>query len=173
MTNSTTPHLHDKWMAMVIWLALLVAVIYTSTNGTVLSYAGSLTNYLRNFATADLLDNPFRAPILLVVIGGLICTGLFIHQLVTAWLKFAELTRDLVVAYAKMSQGEAVNTIFMDWLIFSNAVEVNSDETAKYDEVDPDEAESSAVSDILRPLAFAWALILIAPPLLSLVVFLG
>jgi len=159
----------DKWIAVAIWGALLAALVYTSANATVLAFGGSITSYLRSLASPAEFDNTSGV---VVAIGGLAATIAVVIQLIKAWQKFGDLTHDLIAAYAKSNKSEGSNAIFSDMLVFQvpedeprGAEEGDGQET----ELDPDESESSSVSEVLRPLAYSWAIILIAPPLISVI----
>jgi len=155
---------HDKWISLTIWISLLVALVYTSVNTINLAYGGSVSTIVRSLSPGLSPMSPTSAN--LVAIGILITAAALVYQLFRTWQKFADLTHDLIVAYAKSAEGD----IFLEWLNFRWMEAQRTQENHPSDEkmqVAPDESDGSAVSEVVIALAYVWAILLIAPSLIA------
>ena len=112
-------------------------------------------------------DSGGSAQLIITLVGvglALVAIGLILN----AWLKFARLSQALIVSLAWLERDETDITIFFDWLVFSEkTAEVTSDQSVE--EIDLDAADNTLVSQILKSLGLAWAMLLIVSPLTSLV----
>ncbi len=167
MTNEQPPsRLHDKWLAVAIWAMLLIVLIYSSANGMALAFGGSVGSYLQFMSSRPDFGGDLR--LIVLAFSETVITLAFLSQLIKAWLKFADLSHDLIIAYAKASNPEGENIVFMGWLVFESP---DNDEADKEENTSfsPEDSTSSSISEVLRPLAYAWAINLISPSLIAVV----
>lgn len=153
-----------------IWIAVLTALVYTSGYATFLGFGGSITSFFQRLSTA-IGQTGQSSSDLIVLATTLLAMVLLVSQILLAWRRFAAFTNDLIVSYARPEYLNTANTPFFDLLIWDvpdhEDIEDNEDEAEA--ELDPDRADSSSVSDVLKPMSFAWAIILLTPPVLSIV----
>ncbi len=142
---------HDKWIVTTMWLAILLATLYTSNYGaTVLNFGF----FSRAYAPAGPLAGLPSGQRIAVFLGLILVVFAFI-QIARAWLGFISLTRELIISYIRLNNPEEKNTPFASLLVFET--EHLSNETKEEDsEPDPEEAKSTLVSDVVRPLGYAW-----------------
>ena len=172
-STSTSGQSKRRWLAFGFWLALLAASIVTSyaaisavTTGGLLSIFFQAFN--RTSSSGTLLTNSGGTAQLIITIVGVGLALAAVALILNAWLKFARLSQALIVSLAWLERDETDITIFFDWLVFSEkTAEVTSDQTVE--EVDLDAADNTLVSQILKSLGLAWAMLLIVSPLTSLV----
>ncbi len=138
--------LSERWLAFALWLAVLGVLVITS------GYAVSTPN---RSGWVSYFPNPqpsavWSAQIAIVIETFLAVVLAFI--LANAWFKFVGFTLYLLIALSKQDQDE--QPIFGQMLKLSR----------------PDKTmPGSYLTDVLHPLAYGWAVIIIAPVLPSLV----
>jgi hypothetical protein len=171
MDNGPLPSrpLH-AWIALAMWLALLTATLLTSQYGmSAVTTGGYIWQLWSQYSPSsyDLSGTPTgSAAAVAVAIAGSVLTLAAIVLIVSAWLKFVTLTRALIVSYAWLEQQEDESTIFTDLLNFPDS---GGEEVEGEDDLALDEAEGTLVGDIARYLGFAWAVLLVMPPVIVVV----
>lgn len=159
----------EKWLAGGIWLALLVALIFTSINAIRAPFGGSALNFLTVYQQqANTVPNgpsKFLTALLIAVVIIII----LVVQLALAWRSFAVLTHNLLLSFTKARDLEYSNSIFFDQLSF-NSDTLETGEGDQEIELAPDDAMDNTVSKLLRELAFIWAFSLLAYPLIVLAI---
>jgi hypothetical protein len=153
-----------------MWLALLVATLMTSQYGmSAVTTGGYIWQLWSQYAPSsyDLSGTATgSAAAAVVAISGSVLTLAAIVLIVSAWLKLVTLTRVLIVSYAWLEQQEDESTIFTDLLNFPDS---GGEEVEGEDDLPLDEAEGTLVGDIARYLGFAWAVLLVMPPVIVVV----
>ena len=167
------PHLKRRWLAFGFWLALLAANIVTAYAAiSAVTAGGLLSIFFQAFNRSGSLASPLESPggmaqniITLIGVG---LTLAAIGLILNAWLKFARLSHVLIVSLAWLERDETDITLFFDWLVLPESISEATPE-ATVEEVDLDEAENTMVSQILKSLGIAWAILLAVSPVTSLV----
>jgi len=152
-----------RWMALTLWLALLIALGFTSYTALAALSANTLISaLLPTFGDIGQLLDSSGASTSRVAIGLVsIAFGLAtIGWLIFAWLKLVSLSRVIVIAFAWLEQQTRESTLFSDMLVFEKAAE--ADESAS--EPDLDDADRTLISDVVRYLAYAWVALLALTP---------
>ena len=170
-TENRSDRRHNKWIAGAVWLALLGTLIYTSSAGLNLSFGGTLSNYVRFLANPLTTAGDQNAGTTFLAVGGLVVTVVFVVLILNAWLKFASLTHQMIISYAAADRPQGGDSIFYDMLDFEPDAAEDTDSEANNGvtaEPDPARSESSSVSDVIRGIAFTWAVVLLALPVISI-----
>ena len=166
MDNGPLPSrpLH-AWIALAMWLTLLVATLVTSQYAmSAVTTGGYIWQLWSQYAPSpyDPSGTPTgSATATVMAITGSLLTLAAIVLIVSAWLKFVTLSRVLIVSYAWLEQQKDQSTIFTDLLNFP---ETAGEEVEGGDDLALDEAKGSLVGDIARYLGYAWAVLLVIPP---------
>jgi hypothetical protein len=156
----------DRWIAVIMWTVLFAVLVYTSGYATLLGFGGSITTFFQRLATLDLTGSSQSSNGLVFSAATLLVLVVLISQILVAWRRFAALTNDLIVSYAR---GDAsAGSPFFDLLIWNMSGKDDTDDETE-SELDPDEADSTSVSDVLGPLGIAWIIILLAPSVLGII----
>lgn len=152
---------YDKWVPIVLWLALLAGLLYTSVSGTALAMGGSITNLMQSQLSLEQTGENQRGMTTLEIVN-LALMAVLLSQVVNAWLKFVSLTDELIVAYAGASTFEGQKTLFSHLLVFDPSLGLEAQEGGDFEEaeLDPEDAHGTLVGDVIRPLAFTWAIII-------------
>lgn len=161
---------HNRWIASVMWVVLLVVLVFTSANGSTFAFGGTLATALR------FLNNPpdsanSQGGSLIFAVVSLALTGAIVYQLLRAWLNFVDMTHQLVISYAAAEQPSGTDSVFTDMLEFSEPDAMEGDqesEAAAANEPDPADSDSSSMSNVLKPLAYAWIIILLSPSVIAM-----
>ena len=154
---------YEKWLAIAVWSALLAALLYTSGRSTTLVLGGSLSNFLQLQGMIRQVGSDEGGFTILAVIN-LVLVAVLVSQIVGAWLKFVSLTTELVISYAQ-TEAEQKGTLFFDLLVFPMLSDYEGDEDET--ELDPIDADSTLVSDVLQPLTYAWVIIILTPAIVT------
>jgi len=153
------------WMGFGVWVAMLAALLVTSKYAvSMISTGGFLWQMWSQVATSAYTaasDQAFSPTAAAMVMAGSALTLVAVVLIGSAWLKFATLSHSLIVSYAWLEQGEGESTVFSDLLNFPEAGDEGDGEEA---DLDLDQAEGTLVGDMVRHLAFAWAVLLLIPP---------
>lgn len=166
-TKQDSPPSRDRWIAVVMWIAVLTALVYTSGYATFLGFGGSITSFFQQLAVLGQAGQGISE--LPLLITTLLAMLLLVSQIILAWRRFAAFTNDLIVSYARPDQAGSMNAPFFDLLIWDLPANEDTIDDETETELDPDQADSTSVSDVLKPLGFAWVIILLTPPVLSIV----
>ena len=147
--KGSSKHSHE-WMALTIWIGLLIAALVSSVymlNNLNLpsqilfqiSSSFGAPNPLTGQAGVSALANGMLYVDVLLFIGT-------IYFMVSAWLKLSAMLLEVVIYYARESHSESVfaTMLFLPMM---------GDDDAGFN---PDDAEGSMPGDIVRNLAFAW-----------------
>ncbi|MBN1426793.1 MAG: hypothetical protein JXB07_00315 [Anaerolineae bacterium] len=169
VTKQDPFHSHDRWIAVIMWIAVLVALVYTSGYATFLGFGGSITSFFQQLAMlGQARQSISNLPLLITTLLAML---LLVSQIILAWHRFAAFTNDLIVSYARTDRVGSINVPFFDLLIWDlpeNEDAIDSEDQTGI-EFDPEQADSTSVSDVLKVLGFAWVIILLTPPVLSIV----
>ena len=164
-STSTPAQPKRLWLAFGLWLALLIANIVTSYAVISASTVGGwmavfFQTLMRSNSSITILGgSDGNAQIIVAIIGvglALAIAGLLLN----AWLKFARMSRALIVSLAWLERDETGIVVFFDWLTFSNKT-TETTPAITVEGIDLDEAASTVVSQIIKSLGIAWALLLI------------
>jgi len=148
------PKLSDRWLALIIWLGILLALIFTSGEGAALAIqVGTITEYTIIQANGTTTHSPYQIRVAVILLALLIVLVFFIFR---AWTQFASFTLNLLMAYSKEDSDDPGRTIFAKFLIL------------KPNWVMP----STPISDVVRSLAYAWAVLVVVSFLPSIGVLL-
>jgi hypothetical protein len=157
---------YNKWIAIIIWLALLIANLATSITAVSAVMAGGIlstfSNSIRQYGNMSGNQSGIN---LVAFISGVLAIGTVVLILV-AWLRFAHLSQRLVVSYAWLEENAEEATIFSDLLIYSPTIEGENEDQP---ESDLERVEQTLVSDVIRYLAFAWGVMLAISPVSSII----
>ena len=161
---------HHRWIAFGMWLALLAATLMTSKFAiSPVTTGGYLWQLWTQFASSQYAPSGASTgsptATAMAIVGSVLALTAIVLILI-AWLKFAWLSQELIVSYAWLEQQEEESTIFSDLL---KLPETGDQGIEGADEPDLDQAEGTLVSDIVRYLAFAWAVLLVIPPAMVVV----
>jgi hypothetical protein len=152
------------WMGFGVWVAMLAALLVTSKHAvSMISTGGYLWQLWSQMATSAYTaagHQAFSSTAAAMVMAGSAFILAAVVLIGSAWLKFATLSHSLIVSYAWLEEEEGGSTVFSDFLNFPKAMEEGDEEEA---DVDLDQAEGSLVGDMVRHLAFAWAVMLLIP----------
>jgi len=165
MSESQSPqevHLnHDKWIAAIIWIALLVANLATSIIAVSSVMSGLSVFYSAFSAMGQYGASDSTGMSILGITIGILTLGAIV-LILNAWLRFVRLSGALIISYAWLEEQSEESTIFSDLLVYPT----NDERLEKDDEGEPDleNAESTLVSDVIRYLAYAWAVMLAIIP---------
>lgn len=145
----------EKWMAGLVWVAVLVALLVTSFQAAAL-IAGSgvaqlILAYIQNPAGLGTLTT-FAAVALILV---LIAAALILY----AWLRFAQVTNEVMIALSAPREDQ--EPVFSSFLHLGNA-EATEGEAEIY------EAKGSLFGDMIRLLAIVWVILLVVGPVISI-----
>jgi hypothetical protein len=149
--NKSSTHSHE-WIAISIWLGLLLATLVTSIY--VLSNLNLPGQILANFSSAFAQANPLTGQTGGTALGkGILYVNLLlylgsIYFMVTAWLKLSSMLLEVVIHYASETHTEPV---FATMLYLSRM--------SRGDKAfDPDDAVGSMPGEIVRNLGFVWVM---------------
>ena len=164
-STSTPVQPKRLWLAFGLWLALLAANLVTSYAVISASTVGGWmavffqTLIRTNSSATALTSSAGDAQFIVAFIGvglALAIAGLILN----AWLKFARMSHALIVSLAWLERDETGIVVFFDWLIFSNKT-TETTPAITVEGIDLDEAASTVVSQIIKSLGIAWALLLV------------
>lgn len=154
MENNKQPS-PDSWIAAIMWLALLLALLVTSRYALTLpftnaEYLGLVGGYTRGEAEdPTVLD--------FVNLGFVV---LMIVQLGAAWFRFLDVTQDIITASAK---GENLLANFLVYLVDDSEAEDEQEAP------NPLLADYTDVGKVLRSLGYTWLVLMLAPPITVIV----
>ena len=153
------------WIGLGTWLAMLAAILITSKYAvSAVTTGGYLWQVWSQLApsqyTAASAQAVSPAAVAMVLAGSALTLAAMV-LIVSAWLKFATLSHSLIVSYAWLEQQTEESSIFSDLLNFPETRDEGAEEEA---DLDLDKAEGTLVGDIVRYLAFSWAVLLVIPP---------
>lgn len=153
------PSHHDKWIATIIWIALLFALTLTSyyawQTSVIISDISDITTALsRATPESDLAAEDVIDLIAIVFLSG---------ATMMAWWRFAAISLDILQAFAI---GESpFEHMFIYPLSYLYINEENEDEP-----LDPLKANSTSIGGVIKQLAYVWAFILLIPPITTVLV---
>jgi hypothetical protein len=158
--NEQNTLVQEKWMAAAAWLGMLIALLVTSFQAlSVVANSGIsqlILSYIQNRASleqANLANYPLIAGVLIILAAAV---------LVYAWLRFAHLTNEVMIALSSpRDDSEPVFSSFLDLTTSSEQAEGGSDATVY-------EAKGSLFGDMIRLLAIVWVILLIISPIISI-----
>jgi len=170
MTNRKhSPKSHDKWMAVLIWLALLAGLVYTSGSSATLVFGGSMTNLVRTQVSLNQVGMNGDG-VTIGDIAHLVFVAALLSQLVNAWLKFVTLTNELIVANAGTGGSGEMGELFLSFLLFETSIDYEEQgDDEREEKLDPEDADGTLVGDVVRPLAYAWVIMIGSPAVISMV----
>ncbi len=147
---------HEKWMATIIWVGILLALVFTSF----FAWQTTATNTIYNMTSSlwQNLDRDTQQDLELIDWFYLFFNGLIGVLLVLNWFRFGDMSLEMSKAFSK---DEAP---FDDFLIYPDFY---LEDTAE-DEVDTDEAYNSVLSALVRNLGFTWVVVILVPPVMVL-----
>jgi len=160
-------HKHNKWIAAIIWIALLAANLITSIIGISLVMNGGLSSLSAFFATFSTMGQYGASDSAGIGIVGIIIGILAISAIIlilNAWLRFVKLSGALIISYAWLEEQSEESTIFSDLLVYPTKNDIVIVKKDEEDEPDLENAESTLVSDVVRYLAYAWVVMLAISP---------
>ncbi len=141
--------LQDKWIATITWVALLLALVYTSGEIATISYSMNLYGF----------SIPEGAGGLNLALVTLVLFGAMVTFMLSAWLKYVALTTELYINFADQRESENV---------FENLVNLTEVEDGENTENTIYEmAEGTMIGAVVKPLCIAWGLSIISPVILS------
>lgn len=153
------------WMGLGLWVAMLAALLITSMHAvSAVTTGGYLWQVWSQLAPSQYTDVSAQAvspTAVAMVLAGSALTLVVVVLIGSAWLKFATLSHSVIVSYAWLEQKAEESSIFLDLLNFRETGDEGAEEEA---DLDLDKAEGTLVGDIVRYLAFAWAVLLLIPP---------
>jgi hypothetical protein len=159
------------WMGFGVWVAMLAALLrtsqYAATTFTTGGYLWQLwsqmipSGYTSGYtAASEQALSPTTVAVMIVVSAMMLAVVVLIGS---AWLKFVTLSHHLIVSYAWLEQEDEESTMFFDLLNFPATGEEGAEEEV---DLDLDKAEGTLVGDIVRYLAYCWAVLLLMPPVI-------
>lgn len=146
---------HEKWMAGLAWVAVLVALLVTSFQALAVIAGSGISQlilaYLQNPAGLGSLNGFMIVSIILVVVAAIL--------LLYGWLRYAQVTNEVMIALS--SPRDDTEPVFASFLHLS-------DQQGSEGDADVYEAKGSLFGDMIRLLAIVWVILLIAGPLVSI-----
>jgi len=157
---------HHRWMAIVVWLATLAALIATSAlAASTVAAGGVMSAFFRALASSPGLSGRGSADTAVSIVGIALALAAIVWILL-AWFRFAKMTRQMIIVLAWLEQQAEEDTLFTDLLVFKS---LPPEQPNQEGGTDLDAADSTVVSDAVRYLAFAWAALLALMPVASIV----
>jgi len=156
------PRPEQYWIPALIWVALLAALVYTSTTS-----AQSILSGTQNFIILSINTGIQGGAVQILYF---ILTVALIFFLGNAWLKFASLTTDLIAAMAGSQAFAKAGALFSYWLVlFESRIDEEMEEGQGTD-WEPEDVETTYVTGVVRWLAYSWAVLILSPGLISVVI---
>lgn len=156
--------LQSRWISLFVWLAVLAALVYSSRFAVEQTITADLGTSLRSVysdANGDLETSTFFR----------LGVGIFlISQLLSAWLKFAFMTDEFFAALVLTRDGDKYFALFAAFVGFSTTDETDEGESSDEDMTGNINTASSNITRVLRPIAVMWAVLLVYPILLEIVI---
>lgn len=156
------PRPEQYWIPALIWVALLAALVYTSTTS-----AQSILSGTQNFIILSLNTGIQGGSIQILYFA---LTLALIFFLVNAWLKFASLTTDLVAALAGSRAFAKAGALFFYWLVPFESQEDEETKEGEEPDWDPADVETTYVTGVVRWVAYSWVVLILSPGLISIVI---
>lgn len=147
--------IHEKWMAGLAWVAVLIALLVTSFQALAM-IAGSgisqlLLAYLQNPAGLGSLNTFMIVSIILVIIAAVL--------VLYAWLRYAQITNEVMIALS--SPRDDSEPVFSSFLHLG-------EQQGTEGEAEVYEAKGSMFGDMVRLLAIVWVILIVVGPLISI-----
>lgn len=136
--------LSDRWIAFLIWLALLVAILETSSRASSVGFGNGWISYFPLSPNGT----PSYGISASQIVAVLFPLGFLIFFIARAWLKFSTFTIQMLIALSKYETDDSNLSLLSRFLTLAPINSTNS---------------SSYLSDILRPLGYVWILTIIMP----------
>lgn len=166
MSSDSQQKTQEKWITTVIWLAVLGALVYTSGYAvSIVASISGMANLMKSWADSGLYGVMPRSNNGITVFAGVIGTAIAAYHLLNSWTKFATVTNELLVAYARSKKADIQETVFDSLLVFED---LGREDTSEETELNPDDANSTLISDVIKPLGIAWIALLATPALVGL-----
>jgi hypothetical protein len=150
----------ERWIAFLLWVVVLAAVIYTSRYVVEQSIVGDLGTVLRTSAIFNNIND--RERIEVSTLARLVLILVLVSQMLWAWIKFVFLTDEFVAVFVKSEISEQKVSLFSAFLGFGTD---SAEETENNDEAEAAYLDSapSNIGGILRPLGYLWVTLLLSP----------
>ena len=168
MENIMLTSSHDneepaEWSYFLIWSLVLVALLYTSFRSFFSPLIAELLNVQANLSLliARFTESGLRptSPDFLVPASQVFLPLLLITLLIFAWFRFAKLTGGILVPFARQQHPDYATTILDGMQEFrgtgNRSIESNS--------VTPVKAFGSGIGHVVKLIALAWVILLLAP----------
>lgn len=157
--------LQSRWISLFVWLAVLAALVYSSRFAVEQTITADLGTTLRNVYSTDPSEDIEISTFFRLGVGIFL-----ISQLLSAWLKFAFMTDELFAAFILTRDPEKSFALFGAFIGFGIATEANGEEAEVDNEAENINTAPSTISRVLRPIAIIWAVLLVYPILLEIVI---
>jgi hypothetical protein len=152
MENQPQSH-HDKWMTIIMWVALLLSLVITSYiawQSVILTQTFSSVSFSLSQSTEA--ESVVRSDI--ITLGGVFVLG---AMLLLTWWRFGEMSLEVLQAFATdESPFEALLTYPLRY-IYDKEADRNED-------FDPHQAQNTTVGSVLRLIGMVWVIVLLTPP---------
>lgn len=174
--------INEKWIAIIIWAALLYLLFLTTSNGAVTGFGGNVRNFYASFFASGLFPDrgvAVNTSAVSTAVVTLVMAVVLVYQLFDAWLKFIHLTNALLIAFVQSTLPGDHNPILFELLNFQtsrkteNITENNEDENEEVVETDPEEAIGSLVGGVLKAVAISWVIMILTPGIIILISLIG
>ena len=151
----------ERWIALALWSGLFAALLLSSI---MIAGFAARTNSVLNPAWVSYfpasgpqsVDIRSQTPTIgsFVLLAQIVMAVFVAINVVRAWLRFGQLTLQLVIAYSKVDSDDSRRTIIAQFLTLKRPT---------------DSIPGSYLTDCLRFLAYAWGVIIIWPAVLAFV----
>jgi hypothetical protein len=148
----TQSSIHEKWIAGIIWVGLLAALVFSATQLLAIILAINIS--FGNFSDNDI---PVEDYLTTLILGG----GAILSFL--AWWRFANLSENLLMAFA------TGDSPFATMLNFPLSYLMEREDKETEEPIDLRKADSSDVSKVILYLGLSWGLLIIGSTLIPLV----
>lgn len=194
MDDPTNPvRINEKWIVIIIWVALLTLLYFTTANGAVAGFGGNVRNFYISFFASGLFPdetvviNPVAYVTAFVTLG---ISIILVFALLDAWSKFVRFTNQILIAFVQSSLPGERNPILFELLNFKARKEEKStenDETEEDEataeamaeaaaeeeveviETDPDDAIGSMLGSVLKAIAACWVIMILTPGIIMFI----
>lgn len=150
----------ERWIAFLLWVVVLAALIYTSRYVVEQSIVGDLGTALRTSAIFNNIND--REKIEFSTFARLALILVLVGQMLWAWIKFVFLTDEFVAVFVKSEISEQKVSLFSAFLGFGTDLAEDTKTTDGDDTAYLDSTPSN-IGAILRPLGYLWVTLLLSP----------
>jgi hypothetical protein len=146
----------ERWIALLLWGGLLILLLISTITIADLASRGQWinSNIWTSYFPGQQGSVIPRTTIDAIAIVQLILAIYVAANMLRAWFRFGQLSLQLSIAYSRVETEESSRTLVAHFLTLKRPT---------------DATPGSYITDVLRPLAYAWAVTIIWPAILTLI----